>query len=85
MFKHYQDPGHGWIAVKTGLLIELKIAHKISGFSYLKGNTAYLEEDSDAGTFFRAYEEKFGSKPDVQSVHQEKTPIRNYPSYPEVS
>lgn len=45
--KFYSDPGHGWGAVKRRVLDELGIADKITHFSFQKGQTVYLEEDSD--------------------------------------
>ena len=49
--KYYQDPGHGWVAVKRKELVDLGIMHKITAFSYQRGATVYLEEDCDAGTY----------------------------------
>ena len=53
---HYSDAGHGWIAVKRTVLIQLGIADKISQYSYQSktGSTAYLEEDSDASKLVNA-------------------------------
>ena len=45
--KKYDDPGHGWYAVKKSFLNKLGIADKISACSYEKGATAYVEEDGD--------------------------------------
>lgn len=50
----HSDQGHGWLAVKRSEVEELGIASKISGFSYAKGKTVYLEEDIDAGLFLNA-------------------------------
>ena len=54
---------------------------KITGYSYLLGNTAYLEEDCDLPTFVRAYKKKFGKAPKGKTVYQEYTNIRSYPNY----
>lgn len=82
MFKVYADPQHAWVAVKVKMLEELGIADKISGFSYLKGKTAYLEEDCDLGVFVKAYTEKFGKKPEFLEKHTNKrSAIRSYPGY----
>jgi len=51
-FKFYSDPGHGWLAVKLALLHKLEIADAITHYSYVKGKTVYLEEDSDVTTLF---------------------------------
>lgn len=54
-FTKYVDPGHGWLKVKLSLLEKLGIKDKITPYSYLRGDSAYLEEDSDIGTFLKAY------------------------------
>ena len=51
---YWYDGGHGWIEVMKEDLIMLQIANKISGYSYQDENKAYLEEDCDAGIYFRA-------------------------------
>ena len=57
-YNFYSDPGHGWLHVKLDELVELGIADKISGYSYIRGNTVYLEEDCDMSTFMNAMEAK---------------------------
>ncbi len=52
--RYYQDPGHGWIAVKRVWLNMLGIENKITGYSYQRGSTVYLEEDCDMTTFHQA-------------------------------
>lgn len=82
VYKYYQDPGHGWIAVKAKELMELNIAFKITPYSYVRGKTVYLEEDCDAAEFFKAYREKHGVDPKYVSVHTDKrSPIRSYDRY----
>lgn len=76
-FKFYSDPGHGWLAVKRQLLTDLNIADKISMFSYQKGKTVYLEEDSDAPIFIKAY----GETMEIENIYHEKTAIRSYEPY----
>jgi len=77
----YEDPGHGWLAVPMDHLIALGVADKITGYSYLLGNTAYLEEDCDLGVFVLAYKEKFGKLPIFKQKYQENCHIRHYPNY----
>ena len=77
-YKFYSDPGHGWLAVKIKELVDLGIVDKISSYSYMRGQTAYLEEDCDAGLFFVAYEKKHGIRPQIEEKFQEHTPIRSY-------
>jgi hypothetical protein len=57
-FHIYNDPGHGWIKVPLELLVELGIAHLITGYSYMTTTHAYLEEDCDMGTFIKAMNER---------------------------
>ena len=81
-YKFYQDPGHGWIAVKRQELIDLGILDKITRFSYQNGKTVYLEEDCDAMTFILAYAAKFGNKPNLDYRHTDNdSPIRSYESF----
>lgn len=76
----HSDPGHGWLAVKLKELIDLDIAKDISSYSYQKGKTVYLEEDSDASKFILALKEK-GITIQYRNSFKEHTPIRNYPHY----
>ena len=50
----YSDVGHGWIKVSIKELVQLGIQNKISGYSYMRNNSAYLEEDCDLSIFFKA-------------------------------
>lgn len=52
-FNFYSDPAHGWLAVDKNLLRAYGVHKNISTYSYQSGNTAYLEEDCDAGQFLR--------------------------------
>ena len=82
-YTHYEDNGHGWIAVKLTELDELGIADKISAYSYLRGHTAYLEEDMDAGTWIAAYEARHGEKPTIVNKYcYGRSHIRSYSGYP---
>lgn len=79
--KLYTDSGHGWGAVKRQKLLEQGVAHKITGFSYQKGGTVYLEEDCDLPTFVTALALK-GITIEWEDKHTEgRSPIRNYDSY----
>lgn len=81
-FNYYQDPGHGWVAVKFKVLEQLGLsASDFSGYSYLRGKTIYLEEDDDASKFVETWIEKFGQKPNFIHKHTDnRSPIRSYPS-----
>jgi hypothetical protein len=73
----HSDPGHGWLAVKYTELESLGILNKISGYSYVKGGTVYLEEDCDLSAFVTAKEAK-GEAVTYRESYQEHTPIRGY-------
>lgn len=55
--RFFSDPGHGWLEVDMGHIIGLGLAEKISDYSYMHGNYAYLEEDCDEGLFLDAAKE----------------------------
>jgi|GEM_PF-1330821 len=57
------DGGHSWLKVPMQDLADLGLANKISSFSYVKGNYAYLEEDCDLAVFFAAFIQEHGYKP----------------------
>lgn len=85
----FNDPQHGWCKVKIAELIELGIADKISRYSYMRGDYAYLEEDCDATRYFRAIADKLGlvdinlkNMFTIKDSHSNKSSkIRNYQSY----
>ena len=80
-FTYYTDPGHGWIRVKKQLLIELNIAHNISSYSYMNGNSAYLEEDCDLQRLSEALT-KVGQTLELIQKHTNKNSrIRSYAKY----
>ncbi len=82
VFNFYSDPGHGWLKVPKSLLITLGISHKVSGYSYQRGEYAYLEEDGDVSCFFKAYEKHTGNKPILRENYSNKqSRIRRYWSY----
>lgn len=85
------DSGHGWLEVSKAKLKSLGIADKISGYSYQKGDKAYLEEDCDAGLFFEAYfkdkdwYKKEALKQEAQNIPEKiykgDAPVRGFASY----
>ena len=77
----HTDPGHGWLAVPFKDLYALGIEDKISGYSYVKGKTAYLEEDCDAAVFINAYKAKFGKMFAFRESYKERTQIRYFKDY----
>jgi len=76
----HTDPAHGWLEVPVRELQELGIADQISQYSYLKGDTAYLEEDCDLYRFVQA-KEKAGEQFEYVEQYAENTPIRSYNRY----
>jgi hypothetical protein len=77
----HSDPGHGWLAVKLNELKMLGIENDISTYSYVKGKTAYLEEDCDAPRFIKAAKAT-GIDVEVRSGPQrDRSPIRSFQSY----
>lgn len=82
-YKFYADAGHGWLAVKLSKLIELNLVGQITGYSYIRGKTAYLEEDFDMYQFVKAYEQKHGFTPMYTYKHTkgDRSPIRNYEGF----
>jgi hypothetical protein len=79
--RKYEDPAHGWVAVPMQWLEALSIVGEVSAFSYLKGTTAYLEEDCDA-PLFRKAAEKHGFRLFVDYRHtDDRSAIRSYPSF----
>lgn len=82
--RKYEDPAHGWLAVPLQWLEQFGIVGKISHCSYLKGGTAYLEEDCDAPEFRRAAESN-GFRLFVDYRHtNDRSAIRSYPSFGQV-
>ena len=77
----YSDPGHGWAKVPKKELVKLGIANEISGFSYEKGEFAYLEEDCDLEKYIMALRAK-GIVYKFKETHTNRqSKIRNYYHY----
>lgn len=79
----FSDGGHSWLAVKRKLLIKLNILEKISGYSYQKGETVYLDEDCDLAIFLKAYFKgeilcEWWNQFDIKKSYQNNSPIRSY-------
>ena len=81
VYVFHSDPGHGWLAIKRREAEALQISDNISGYSFCKGDTVYLEEDNDASLFINAYKEMFGKQPQYRETYLERTPIRYYNQY----
>ena len=81
VFDFYSDSRHGWCKVKKDLLKQLNIADKITGYSYERGDYAYLEEDCDLSTFYNAYKIKFGVDIKFREHISDHSYIRGYNHY----
>jgi len=79
-YTFHTDPGHGWLAVKRQELEKLGLLKEISPYSYQRGQTVYLEEDSDANTFIKALEAN-GIEFKYKESYQERSPVRSYDNY----
>ena len=77
----HSDPGHAWLAVKLSEIKMLGIETSISSFSYVKGKTAYLEEDCDAGKFIAAMQTKGIDVTVKDGACRDRSPIRYFKSY----
>ncbi len=84
IYQKFNDAAHGWLEVPMAELWALSISAKISNYSYLSSNGrfAYLEEDMDLTTFFKAYVTEYGTEPKIKyHCGLERSHIRNYPMY----
>jgi hypothetical protein len=79
--KFHSDGGHGWLAVKKTELQMLGIESTISEFSYQRGGTVYLEEDSDAPAFINAARDRGIKVEFSMSPQRDRSPIRSMASY----
>ena len=77
----HSDPGHAWLAVKLSEIEMLGIQAEISTYSYVKGKTAYLEEDCDAGKFIKAMRDKGIEVEIKEGACRERSPIRYFKPY----
>lgn len=77
-FNFYSDGGHGWVKVKISLLMKLGILEKITTYSYLRGDYAYLEEDCDMTTFVLALRAKNIEPQFIDHYSTKRSRIRNY-------
>jgi len=64
-FRFISDSGHGWVEVRFDLLRAMKIARKISNYSYGYQGRGFLEEDCDAQVFMARAKQIIGREPKV--------------------
>lgn len=81
-FIFYSDPSHGWLQVPRGLLRQLGIEDKVSGYSYQRLGDVFLEEDCDYSLFARAMKEA-GIQFEVTEVNESRSDswVRSLPHY----
>lgn len=77
----YSDSGHGWLKVSFALLLKMGIQNKISGYSYIRNGSAYLEEDCDANIFINAYKKMYGDLNIIEHNTNGQSKIRRYAQY----
>lgn len=81
IFNNYADPNHSWTKIPKKILKELNIENHITGFSYMRGNFAYLEEDQDMTTFLKAAKLKGLIVELKEHWTNRQSKIRNYDHY----
>lgn len=79
-YRFYSDAGHGWLAVDKLTLRAFGVEDKISAYSYMRGATAYLEEDCDASLFLKALDDA-GIQFEIIEKVCNRSPIRSYDRY----
>ena len=78
---YFTDPGHGWVSVKLQTLKDLGIADKVSTYSYMRGASAYLEEDCDLSALYAACDAR-GIQIELTTKHtNNRSPFRSYATY----
>lgn len=81
-FNVYSDPGHGWAKVPLKVIQKLGLAEKISHYSYIRKEHAYLEEDRDLELLVNAVRKHLDAQPKfIQHYGDKQSKIRGYCSY----
>ena len=85
-FAWHYDNGHEWLEVDIDYLKGMRIAGRISSYSYYDktSNMAYLEGDMDAAILYKAMGEAWNNDNAPHIDHGEATenPIRNMSRFP---
>lgn len=79
--RFFNDPGHGWLEVAMVHIIELGLADKISDYSYMREDFAYLEEDCDMFMFIKEAENNGILVNCISHYTNTDSEIRNYARY----
>ena len=74
----FADPGHAWARFPKARLVKLGIADKITPYSYMRGDYAYLEEDCDADLLMLYLTCNNIPHEVVEGKFVERSPIRSY-------
>jgi hypothetical protein len=77
----HTDAGHGWYSVKRHILEEFVDLSDISSFSYQRGKTVYLEEDSDAPKLIEQLKKQQIEFEIKWYKQRDTSPIRSYDSF----
>jgi hypothetical protein len=77
-FTFHTDEGHGWMEVPLSMVKDLGLESKVSKFSYINGQTVYLEEDFDALQFIRAFENRNGYRPEFEDKFTPVSFVRDF-------
>ncbi|MGV2866376.1 hypothetical protein [Achromobacter sp. AGC39] len=80
-YHFHEDPGHAWLEVKRAELVRLNLIGQISGFSYQRGDSVYLEEDCDASLFISEKRKRGEEIRFTDSHTNHSSPIRSYDRY----
>ena len=75
--KFYSDQGHGWICVKVSLLFKLGIQYSFDEYSYIRGKSIYIEEDS-LRILINALKENGYNYNYIEKHTDKSSPIRSY-------
>lgn len=77
----FADPGHAWGRVRKSVLVALEIDQRISTYSYMRGEYAYLEEDRDLHILIDALKRN-GIPFDITERHSNSdSKVRRYDKY----
>jgi len=77
----YSDSGHGWAKVKITELKKLNLLDKISSFSYVNGDYAFLEEDCDLSVYVKELQTRGIAFKFKQFSTNRSSKIRSYRSF----
>lgn len=78
-FTYHYDAGHGWLEVHIYDAYDVGLdVDSFTSYSYQAGQMLFLEEDQDAGTFIKAYENHGRTFKTREHNHGSYSDIRNY-------